>query len=649
MVKKIGRYLGKKKPEEDYVRLSNEERLSIIERSCKQVSRGVFYSTVIIITSFLPVFLLTGQEGKLFHPLAYTKTFILVIDALLVITLAPVIISFFMKGRFRSEQENPVNRWLEKRYEPIIRSCMKHRKTTLGVNILALLISIPLVFSLGREFMPPLDEQSILFMPVTLPDVSNSEIKRILQVQDKIIKSVPEVDHVLGKAGRANSATDNSPISMIETIISLKPKSEWRPGITKKDIINELDKKLQIPGVVNGWTQPIINRINMLSTGIRTDVGVKVYGQDLNKIASVSYEVQSLLKNIEGVKDLYVEPVTGGKYLEIGIKRDQLDRYGLTVDDINSVVETAIGGASFATTVEGRQRFNIHLRLGQEYRNSIDRIKRIPVISPDAGTIPLSAVTDIRFVDGPPMITSENALLRGAVMFNIRDRDLGHTVQQAIDKLNKDLKLPNGYFIEWSGQYENLIRGQKTLLYILPIVLMIIFLALYLAFKSAREAFLSLVTIPFALIGGAYLIYFWGVNLSVAVAVGFIALFGIAVETGVVMVIYLNDAMRQLVELKGNSSETITKDDLREYVIHGAAKRLRPKIMTVCVALFGLIPVLWSTGVGSDVMQPIVLPMIGGVLTSSTHILLVTPLIFLMTKEYELRKFGKLEVYDVKH
>ncbi|HEY0771584.1 MAG TPA: efflux RND transporter permease subunit, partial [Sphingobacteriaceae bacterium] len=424
---------------------------------------------------------------------------------------------------------------------------------------------------------------------------------------------------------------------------------EWRPGITKKDIINELDKKLQIPGVVNGWTQPIINRINMLSTGIRTDVGVKVYGQDLNKIASVSYEVQSLLKNIEGVKDLYVEPVTGGKYLEIGIKRDQLDRYGLTVDDINSVVETAIGGASFATTVEGRQRFNIHLRLGQEYRNSIDRIKRIPVISPDAGTIPLSAVTDIRFVDGPPMITSENALLRGAVMFNIRDRDLGHTVQQAIDKLNKDLKLPNGYFIEWSGQYENLIRGQKTLLYILPIVLMIIFLALYLAFKSAREAFLSLVTIPFALIGGAYLIYFWGVNLSVAVAVGFIALFGIAVETGVVMVIYLNDAMRQLVELKGNSSETITKDDLREYVIHGAAKRLRPKIMTVCVALFGLIPVLWSTGVGSDVMQPIVLPMIGGVLTSSTHILLVTPLIFLMTKEYELRKFGKLEVYDVKH
>ncbi|EOR94112.1 Cobalt-zinc-cadmium resistance protein CzcA [Arcticibacter svalbardensis MN12-7] len=647
MGNRLSRFFGKKKKKEGYVKLSEEERLSIIEKACKQVSRGVFFSTIIIIASFLPVFLLGGQEGKLFHPLAYTKTFILLIDALLVVTLAPVMISFFMKGRFRSDHENPLNRWLEKIYEPVIRACMRNRKTTIGVNILALLISIPMVMSLGREFMPPLDEQSILFMPVTLPDVSNAEIKRILQVQDKLIKSVPEVSKVLGKAGRANTATDNSPVNMIETIISLKPKSEWRPGLTKKDIINELDAKLQIPGVVNGWTQPIINRINMLSTGIRTDVGVKVYGQDLKKIASVSYEVQSLLKDIEGVKDLYVEPVTGGKYLEIAIKRDQLERYGLSVDDINATVETAIGGAPFATTIEGRQRFNIHLRLGQDYRNSIDRIKRIPITSPDAGTIPLSAVTDIHFADGPPMITSENALLRGAVMFNVRDRDLGHTVQQAIDKLNKDLKLPNGYFVEWSGQYENLIRGQQTLIYILPIVLMIIFIALYLAFKSAREAFLSLVTIPFALIGGAYIIYFWGVSLSVAVAVGFIALFGIAVETGVVMVIYLNDAMAQLIALKGNSSDTITKEDLREYVIQGAAKRLRPKIMTVCVALFGLIPVLWSTGVGSDMMAPIVLPMIGGVLTSSTHILLVTPLIFLMTKEYELRKYGKLEVHDV--
>ncbi|MBM3401650.1 MAG: efflux RND transporter permease subunit [Bacteroidetes bacterium] len=639
----------KVKKQDEYPKLSNEERIAIIEKACQQVSRGVFYSTIIIITSFLPVFLLTGQEGKLFHPLAFTKTFILIIDAILVLTLAPVIISFFMKGRFRQEHENPINRGLEKVYLPVIRACIRNRKTTLGINILALMISIPMLMSLGREFMPPLDEQSILFMPVTLPDVSNSEIKRILQVQDRIIKSVSEVDHVLGKAGRASSATDNSPISMIETIISLKPKSEWRPGISKKDIIDELDAKLQIPGVVNGWTQPIINRINMLSTGIRTDVGVKVYGQDLKQISHISEDVQRMLKNIKGVKDLYVEPVSGGKYLEIEIIRDQLDRYGLTVDDINATVETAIGGSPFATTLEGRQRFNIHLRLGQDYRNSIERLKRIPLTTPEAGPIPLSAVTTIQFMDGPPMISSENAILRGAVMFNVRERDLGHTVQEAIDKLNKELKLPNGYFIEWSGQYQNLIRGQKTLIYILPVVVFIIFLALYLAFKSIREAFLSLITIPFALIGGAFLVYFWGVNLSVAVAVGFIALFGIAVETGVIMVIYLNDAMRQLVAVKGNSMETITNEDLREFVILGAAKRLRPKIMTVCVALFGLIPVLWSNGVGSDVMQPIVLPLIGGVITSSTHILLVTPLIFLMTKEYELKKFGKLEVHDVQH
>lgn len=639
----------KRQQKTNYVKLDNEERLSIIEKACKQVSRGVFYSTIIIIASFLPVFLLSGQEGKLFHPLAYTKTFILIVDALLVVTLAPVLISFFMKGRFKSDQSNPINRFLERIYEPTIKACLKYRKTTLGVNILALIISVPLLFSLGREFMPPLDEQSILFMPITLPDISNSEIKRILQVQDKIIKNVPEVEQVLGKAGRANSATDNSPISMIETIIMLKPKSEWRDGMTKKKIIEELDQKLQIPGVVNGWTQPIINRINMLSTGIRTDVGIKVYGQDLKEIAHVEEQIKAKLENIEGINDLYVEPVTGGKYLEINIKRDELSRYGLNIDDVNATVEAAIGGVPFANTIEGRERFGISVRLGQDYRNSIEKLKRIPLNSPDAGVIPLSSVVDIQFADGPPMITSENALLRGAVMFNVRDRDLGTTVQEAIDKLNVELNLPKGYFIEWSGQYENLIRGEKTLILILPIVLIIILLALYLAFKSIREAFLSLVTIPFALIGGAFMVYFYGVNLSIAVAVGFIALFGIAVETGVVMVIYLNDAMQQLVKEKGNSRETITKEDIKEYVIMGAAKRLRPKIMTVCVALFGLTPVLWSSGVGSDVMLPIVLPMIGGVITSSTHILLVTPLIFLMSKEYELKKYGKLEVLDVKH
>ncbi len=637
-----------RKKEEPWI--TEEERIAIIEKSSKQVSRGVFYSTIIIITSFLPVFMLTGQEGKLFHPLAYTKTFIMLVDALLVVTLAPVLISFFMKGKFKDENTNPINRVLEHIYEPVIRWCMKWRKTTIGINLAALAVSVPLIISLGSEFMPPLDEQSILFMPITLPDVSNAEIKRILQVQDKIIHSVPEVDKVLGKAGRASTATDNSPISMIETIIMLKPKSEWRKGISKKDIINELDAKLQIPGVVNGWTQPIINRINMLATGIRTDVGVKVYGQRLDTIYTISEKVKTALEGIPGIKDLYVEPITGGKYLVVDIKRQEIGRYGLNIDDVNIMVESAIGGTPISRTIEGRQRFSINVRFPQDYRNSLDQLNRIPIQTSALGTIPLSAVADLRFEDGPPMINSENAMLRGTILFNVRDRDLGSTVKEAIDKLNGELtSLPNGYYLEWSGQYENLIRSKKTLTLIAPIVLIIIFLSLYFAFNSVREAFFSLITVPFALIGGAYMIYFYGVHLSVAVAVGFIALFGIAVETGVVMVIYLNDAMRQLVELKGNSRESISLTELKESVIAGAAKRLRPKLMTVSVALFGLVPVLWATGVGTDVMQPIVLPMIGGVLTSSTHILLVTPLIFLMTKEYELRKFGKLEIHETKH
>jgi Cu(I)/Ag(I) efflux system membrane protein CusA/SilA len=634
----------------DYVKVPEDVRMNIIERSSKQVSRGVFFSTVIIITSFLPVFLLTGQEGKLFHPLAYTKTFIMIVDAILVITLAPVLISFFMRGKFRPESANPINRGLERIYEPVIRACLKWRKTTIAVNIIALLVSVPLVMSLGREFMPPLDEGSILFMPVTLPDVSNSEVKRILQVQDKIIKSVPEVENVLGKAGRANTATDNSPISMVETIIILKPKSQWRPGLTKNDIINELNSKLQIPGVTNGWTQPIINRINMLSTGIRTDVGVKVYGQSIDSIYYFAQQVKNALTGIDGVKDLYVEPITGGKYIDITIRREEIGRYGLSVDDINNVIETALGGMRLTTTVEGRQRFSVNARFGQDFRNNIGALKRLQVQTMKFGPIPLEAVADVKITEGPPMINSENALLRGTVLFNVRERDLGSTVQEARAKLDKMLtKLPKGYFLEWSGQYENLIRSERTLKFIAPVVLLIIFMSMYFAFHSAREAFFSLITIPFALIGGALIVYFWGVNLSVAVAVGFIALFGLAVETGIVMVIYLNDAMQQLVAKRGNSREAITREELKEYVIAGAAKRLRPKIMTVSVSLFALIPILWSSGVGSDVMKPIVMPMVGGVITSAVFVLLVTPLIFLMNKEYELRKFGKIEVYETKH
>jgi Cu(I)/Ag(I) efflux system membrane protein CusA/SilA len=645
-----GKGKNKKPLRQNYYKIPAGERMSIIERACKQVSRGVFFSTVIIITSFLPVFLLTGEEGKLFHPLAYTKTFIMAIDAILVITLAPVLLSFFMRGKFRTVHANPVNRFLEKVYEPVIRGCIKWRKTTITIMVIALAVSVPMVMSLGTEFMPPLDEGTILFMPVTLPDVSNAEVKRILQVQDKILTTEPEVKSVLGKAGRVNSATDNSPISMIETIVMLKPRSEWREGVTKDSIINKLNSKLQIPGVTNGWTQPIINRINMLSTGIKTDVGVKVYGQNLDSIYAFAQVVKKDLEGIPGIKDLYVEPITGGKYIDINLNREEIARYNLSVDDVNAVIESALGGAQITTTIEGRQRFSVNARFGQDFRNNLEALKRLQVQTSGFGPVPLGALADIKITEGPPMINSENALLRGTVLFNVRGRDLGSTVKEAQQKLNNAIgKMPKGFFIDWSGQYENLISSERTLELILPIVLVVIFLSMYFAFHSAREALLSLISLPFALIGGAYIIYFWGVNLSVAVAVGFIALFGLAVEINIVMVIYLNDSIQQLIAKKGNSGDTITKNDLRQYTISGATKRLRPIIMTVSVSLFSLVPILWSNGVGSDVMKPIVLPMVGGVITSAIYVLLVMPLIFLMSKEYELKKFGKIHVPGIKN
>ena len=624
-------------------KMDNKERLKIIEKSSKQVGPGVFYSTIVVITSFLPVFLLTGMEGKLFHPLAWTKTFILIIDAFLAISLAPVLISFFLKGKLKPENANPVTRVLERIYTPIITWCLEWRKTVLGINIIALIIGVVMMFRMGSEFMPPLDEGSILFMPVTLPDVSNSEVKRILQVQDKIIKSVPEVQNVLGKAGRANTATDNSPISMIETIILLKPKSEWRNDITKEDIINVLNAKLQIPGVVNGFTQPIINRINMLSTGIRTDVGLKIYGQNLDSIYALATKMKNELQGINGIKDIYVEPITGGRYVDITVKKNEIGKYGLSVDDVNMYVETALGGMNLTTTIEGRERFTVNARFAQDYRNSLDAINQIPVKTMNYGTIPLSAIAAVTISEGPPMINSENAMLRGTVLFNVRDRDLGGTVKEAQDKLNKMFsKLPKGYNLEWSGQWENQIRANKTLSMIMPIVLIIIFLVLYLTYKSLKEAFVTMITVPFALIGGVYMVYFYGVNLSVAVAVGFIALFGVAVETAMLMMIYLNEYMEKLVKDKGNSVETISNSDLRKYITDGAVQRLRPKLMTVSVSLFGLIPILWATGTGSDVMLPITIPLIGGVITSTIYVLLVTPVVYEMVKERELKKHGKI-------
>jgi Cu(I)/Ag(I) efflux system membrane protein CusA/SilA len=630
--------------------LSADEKMKLIASSSKLVGPGVFYSTLIVIASFLPVFILTGMEGKLFSPLAWTKSFILIVDAFLAITLTPVLISYLLKGKLRPENKNPINRKLESIYTPILIFCLEWRKTILVVNTIALLIGGLMFTRLGSEFMPPLDEGSILFMPVTLPDVSNSEIKRILQIQDKLIKSIPEVENVLGKAGRANTATDNSPISMIETIILLKPQSEWRAGLTKDDIVTEINNKLQIPGVTNGFTQPIINRINMLSTGIRTDVGVKIFGANLDTIEALSQKIKNTLEGTPGVKDLYSEPITGGKYIDIEAKREIIGRYGLSVDDVNSVVETAIGGMTLTTTIEGRQRFSVNARYAQEYRNSIEGLKKLQVQTMEYGPIPLETVADIRISDGPPMINSENAMLRGSVLFNVRERDLGSTVKEAQEKLNAMMtKMPKGYYVEWSGQWENQIHANRTLSLILPIVIVIIFIILYFTYNSMKEALITMITVPFALIGGVFMVYFYGINLSVAVAVGFIALFGMAIETAMIMTIYLNEAMNKMVEKHGNSNETLNELILRDYIIEGSAKRLRPKLMTVSVSLFGLIPILWATGTGADVMIPITVPLIGGTISSVIYVLLVTPIVFEMTKLRELKTKGKIELIHAKH
>jgi Cu(I)/Ag(I) efflux system membrane protein CusA/SilA len=627
--------------------LSPEEKMEIVEKSSRQVGPGVFYSTIIVVTSFLPVFLLTGMEGKLFHPLAWTKTFILLIDAVLAITLTPVLISFFLKGRLKPESANPITRTLEKVYTPVLRLCLEWRKTTLAINLFALAAGIFMMTRLGSEFMPPLDEGSLLFMPVTLPDVSNSEAKRLLQVQDKLIRTVPEVFHVLGKAGRANTATDNSPISMIETIILLRPKQEWRSGMTKDGIISELNAKLQIPGVTNGWTQPIINRINMLSTGVRTDVGLKVYGQNLDTIYAFAQILKKQLEGIDGVKDLYVEPITGGKYIDIDVKREEIGRYGLSVDDVNTVIESALGGMKLTTTIEGRQRFSVNARYGQDFRNNLEALKRLQVQTMDFGPIPLGEVADIRISEGPPMINSENAMLRGTVLFNVRGRDLGSTVNEAQSRLNSMItKLPKGYFLEWSGQWENQIRANHTLKLIMPVVIIIIFLVLYFTYHSLKEALVTMITVPFALIGGVFMVYYYGINLSVAVAVGFIALFGMAIETAMLMTIYLNEAMQHMVARHGNSRATLTPALIREYVMEGSVKRLRPKLMTVSVGLFGLIPILWATGVGSDVMRPITIPLIGGTISSTIYVLLITPVVFEMIKKRELKRKGKIDIIN---
>ena len=628
--------------------ISDEERVKIIKESSRMIGRSVFFSVIIMIISFAPILFLTGQEFKMFSPLVLTKTFSLIGAAILAITVAPMLTRTFMKGKLIPESRNPVSNLFITLYKPVARFCLNWRKTILAACLALVIGSIPLVTNLGSEFMPPLDEGSLLFMPVTLPDVSNSEVKRILQLQDKIIKSFPEVENVLGKAGRANTATDNSPISMIETIVILKPKNQWRKDMTKAKLIIEMNEKVQIPGVSVGWTMPIINRINMLSTGIRTDVGIKIYGKNLDSIYNLSRQVENTIKGIEGLADLYVEQLTGGKYLDIKIRRRDIARYGLNVDDVNMVIESALGGMILTTTVEGRERFNVNLRLAQEYRNDIDEIERIPIQTMNYGVVPLSAVADVKITEGPPMISSENAMLRGTVLFNVRGRDMGSVVKDAKERIDETFKkLPQGYYIEWSGQYENQVRANQRLSIIIPIVFLIIAFILFITFHSYKAVLMVFISIPVALIGGVYSLYFYNVNFSVAVAVGFIALFGVAVSTGVLMISYLNDTVKKLVQEKGNNQQAISLPALKEAILFGATQRVRPLLMTVLANILGLIPVLVSTGTGSDVMKPITIPFVFGLISATLFVLIVLPVIFNLVKEWELKKRGKLEIMEI--
>ncbi len=627
--------------------LSEEERIKVIGRSSRTVGRAVFFSILVTLISFAPILFLEGQEKKLFSPLVWTKTFTMIGSAIVALFIVPMLLRTFMKGKLIPESRNPVSNFFIKIYSPVLRLCQRWKKTVIAISILIVLGSIPFVMRLGSEFMPPLDEGSLLFMPVTLPDVSNNEAKRIMQVQDKIISSFPEVENVLGKAGRAYTATDNAPMSMIESIILLKPKSQWRKGMTTEKLISELNEKVQIPGVTNGWTQPIINRINMLSTGVRTDIGIKIYGQELDTIYNIARQIEKSLQGIDGLADLYVEQLTGGKYLDIKIKREDIARYNLSLEEVNMLIEMALGGMPLTSTVEGRQRFSVSMRLAQDFRSDIEEIKRTPIQTASYGVIPLSAVADIEISEGPPMINSENAMLRGTVLFNVRGRDMGSVVGDAKKKVEQDFQqLPKGYFINWSGQYENKVRAESRLKIIIPITLLIIAFVLYFTFYSAKEMLIVLSCIPVALIGGVYSLYFFDVNFSVAVAVGFIALFGIAVETGVLMLVYMNEAIRQAVDK--NNSPAISGEEIRDAVFAGAVMRVRPKLMTVMADMIGLLPILLATGVGSEVMKPITIPFVFGLITSTLFVLIVLPVVYQLTKERELKTHGKVQYLEIK-
>ena len=601
--------------------------------AAKLVGRPIFFAMTIIILAFVPVFALTGMEGKLFHPLAFTKTFAMVGATLMAVTLVPVLCTFLVRGRLHREEDNPVMRLLRAIYQPVLAWALRHRLVVLVAAAALFGLAFYLTTTIGSEFMPPLDEETAMWMPIADPSISLTKATKLMREQDRIIAQDPAVEMVVGKIGRAETSTDPAPINMTETIVTFKPKDQWPPGTTKESILQRLDQKLRMPGVTNIWTQPIRNRIDMLSTGIRTQVGVKIFGTDLATIEQKASEIKAVLSGVPGAVDLYAEQITGAPYLEIEIERIAAARYGVNVSEVQDVIETAIGGKNLTTTIEGRQRFPVRVRYARDFREDIEALRDVLVGTPGGAQIPLGQLARIRTVIGPAMITSENGLLRGTVLMNVRGRDVGTFVEEGKRSVAQKVKMPPGYYLEWSGQYENQIRARRRLQIVLPIVLVIILVLLYMTYRSLKEALHVILAVPFALTGGVFLLKLLGYNFSVAVWVGFIALFGTAVQTGVVMVIYLEEAVARKIAATGK----LTIEALHEAVMEGALLRLRPKVMTVATVVAGLLPIMWSTRTGAEVMKPLATPVLGGMVSSLLHVLIVTPVIFTWLRERELR------------
>lgn len=612
--------------------LTDRNRWEVIQKASVEVGPPLFFSLLIITFSFLPVFALEAQEGRMFAPLAYTKTYAMAASAGLAITLVPVLMGYFIRGHIVPEHKNPINRGLIAAYRPFVNLVMRHPVKILVASLVIAVSGAWPLTQLGSEFMPELDEGTLLYMPSTFPGVSAGEAAEILQQTNKLIRTVPEVATVFGKIGRADTATDPAPLTMIETTIQLKPESEWRPGMTTEKLIAELDSIVKLPGVSNAWVMPIKNRIDMLATGIKTPVGIKVAGPDLEVIQQIGERIEQVIEPIPGTVSVFSERTAGGRYIDIDIDRKAAARFGLNVVDVQEVVAAAIGGMNVTETVEGLERYPVNLRYPREVRDSVADIRQLPIVTPTGAHVPLGAVAKVAVIDGPPMLKSENARLNGWTYIDIKGRDLGSYVAEAQQAVAEKVELPPGYSLTWSGQFEYMERAMERMQLVVPVTLMIIFLLLYLAFQRVGEAVLIIATLPFALIGGLWLLYLLDYNLSIAVGVGFIALAGVAAETGVVMLVYLDQALKDRREAAATEGRPVTVQELSDAVIEGALLRVRPKIMTVTAIIAGLLPIMWGTGTGSEIMRRIAAPMVGGMVSATLLTLVVIPAAFLVWK-----------------